>query len=148
MTILSLNIKSTEQSTYPHYAYHSLNTNNPMGKNNYVNYGQNLEDSRKLSRSRSHPRLTGQNVVAPLRNHKALANQKVPKRMKVVHFWARTRFVQRSFMVGMVLWIGVILYNADTIQNFIKKSADSEVRVCCGNVENVNCTNFTDCIDS
>ncbi|XP_065216116.1 sterol regulatory element-binding protein cleavage-activating protein [Planococcus citri] len=127
VTILSLNIKSTEQSTYPNYAYHSLNTNNPMGKNNYVNYGQNLEDSRKLSRSRSHPRLTGQNVVAPLRNHKALANQHVPKRMKVVHFWARTRFVQRSFMVGMVLWIGVIIYNADTIQNFIKRSADTEV---------------------
>lgn len=126
-TILSLNIKSTEQSTYPHYGYYSLNMNNTTTKSPYVNYGQNLEDSRKLSRSRSHPRLTGQNVVAPLRNHKAGANEKMSKRVKVVHFWARTRFVQRSFMVGMVLWIAVIIYNADTIQNFIKTSADNEV---------------------
>lgn len=101
---------------------------NATTKNTHVNYGQTLEDGRKLPRSRSHPRLAGQNVVAPLRHHKAGGTEKMPKRMKVVHFWARTRFVQRSFMVGMVLWIAVIIYNADSIQNFIRTTVDNEVR--------------------
>lgn len=90
-------------------------------------YSKNLEDSRKLPRSRSHPRLSGQNVVAPVQNPKSRQSEITSKRVKVVHFWARTRFVQRSFMVGMVLWISVIVYNAESIQNFIRRTTSDEV---------------------
>lgn len=112
-TILSLNIECIEQSAFPHYAYYSLNI---------PHSSKGLEESRKLPRSRSHPRLMAQNVIAPVRNHKLQPSERVAKRIRMVHFWARTRFVQRSFMIGMVLWISIILYNADTIQNFIRSS--------------------------
>lgn len=90
-------------------------------------FSKNLEDSRKLPRSRSHPRLSGQNVVAPVQNAKNRQSEVISKRVKVVNFWAKTRFVQRSFMVGMVLWISVIVYNADSIQNFIRRTTSDEV---------------------
>lgn len=119
--MLSLNVECTERSAFPHYSY-SLNVPH-SSKVSY--YTQNIED-RKLPRSRSHPRLAGQNVIAPVRNHKIQPSEKMSKRVKVVHFWARTRFVQRSFMVGMILWIAIIVYNAETIQNFTRSIA-SEV---------------------
>ena len=118
-TVLSLNIDCVEESAFQHYGCYTLS----------IPHSKGLEDSRRLSRSLSYPRLVGQNVVAPLRNDKPQPADHVSKRVKVVHFWARTRFVQRSFMVGMVLWISVIVYNADTIQTFfIRSSAGVEVR--------------------
>lgn len=122
-TILSLNVECTEQNSFPHYSYYPLN----VTSSKEAFYGSNVEDSRRLPRSQSHPRLAGQNVVAPIQSHKKSTSSNVSKRVKVVHFWARTRFVQRTFMVGMVLWISVIVYNADTLQNFIRSTTSSEV---------------------
>lgn len=40
----------------------------------------------------------------------------MPKRVKVIHLWARTRIVQRMLMFGMVLWIGGIIYSIGVVQ--------------------------------
>ncbi|XP_023302628.2 sterol regulatory element-binding protein cleavage-activating protein [Lucilia cuprina] len=42
---------------------------------------------------------------------------KIPKRLKIVNFWARTRFFQRAFMVWMSVWICSIIYNSGYLEN-------------------------------
>ncbi|XP_063979282.1 sterol regulatory element-binding protein cleavage-activating protein [Diachasmimorpha longicaudata] len=85
-------------------------------------------------RSKSHPRLNGMtgptNVIAPTtQNTQTLV--KIPKRLKLVHFWARTRIFQRAFMVWMVVWISMIIYNSGIIEHLIHLSDtlkhDSEI---------------------
>lgn len=58
-------------------------------------------------------------VVAPVHYAGQVLN-KIPKRIRIVHFWARTRLVQRSFMVFMVSWIAFIAYNSDALENFFQ----------------------------
>ena len=63
-------------------------------------------------------------VVAPssyTHNRSALA--RVPRRIRIVHFWARTRFFQRTFMVGVVIWMGIFFYKYVVIENFAVHSA-------------------------
>lgn len=62
------------------------------------------ETVRPLPRTRSTPRLEG----------------KVPKRLRLVLFWGRTRIVQRGFMICMVVWIGGFLYSAGIVQHFVQ----------------------------
>ncbi|XP_071451860.1 sterol regulatory element-binding protein cleavage-activating protein, partial [Hetaerina americana] len=86
----------------------------------------------KLSRSRSHPRLLnggypadvvatgGHGVTAsPVAGSGKFASSalvaKLPKRLKLLYFWARTRIIQRAFMFGMVVWISVIVYNTGIV---------------------------------
>ncbi|XP_012288280.1 sterol regulatory element-binding protein cleavage-activating protein [Orussus abietinus] len=79
-----------------------------------------------IFRSKSHPRLNGlstgpTNVVAPnTQNIPTLV--KIPKRLRLVHFWARTRIFQRAFMVWMVVWISMIIYSSGIIEHFIRLS--------------------------
>lgn len=80
---------------------------------------KNHQNSEKnsLIRSRSHP---GQ--LSDLDNEistvKAKAQEKkIPKRLRIVNFWARTRFFQRGFMIWMVLWISNIIYSSGIIEN-------------------------------
>lgn len=79
-----------------------------------------------IFRSKSHPRLNGltsgpTNVIAPnTQNTYTLA--KLPKRLRLVHFWARTRIFQRAFMVWMVVWISMIIYNSGIIEHVIHLS--------------------------
>ncbi|XP_015600062.1 sterol regulatory element-binding protein cleavage-activating protein isoform X2 [Cephus cinctus] len=79
-----------------------------------------------IFRSKSHPRLNGistgpTNVIAPnTQNTPTLT--KIPKRLRLVHFWARTRIFQRAFMVWMVVWISVIIYNSGIIEHVIHLS--------------------------
>lgn len=61
-----------------------------------------------LPRSRSTPRLS---YPTP--------PPKVPKRLRLVHFWARTRIVQRAFMLCMVIWIGGIVYSAGILEKIV-----------------------------
>uniref|UniRef100_A0A1B6CPD3 Sterol regulatory element-binding protein cleavage-activating protein n=1 Tax=Clastoptera arizonana TaxID=38151 RepID=A0A1B6CPD3_9HEMI len=61
-----------------------------------------------LPRSRSTPRLNYQT-----------SQPKVPKRLRLVHFWARTRIVQRAFMLCMVIWIGGIIYSAGILEKIV-----------------------------
>lgn len=77
-------------------------------------------------RSKSHPKLNGMtieptNVIAPTqKNIQTLV--KIPKRLRLVHFWARTRIFQRAFMVWMVVWISMIIYNSGIIEQLIHLS--------------------------
>lgn len=58
------------------------------------------------------------NVIAPnTQNTFTLA--KIPKRLRLVHFWARTRIFQRAFMIWMVVWISMIIYNSGIIEQLI-----------------------------
>lgn len=61
-----------------------------------------------LPRSRSVPRLS---YPTP--------QPKLPKRIQLVNFWAKTRIVQRAFMVVMVCWIGGIIYSAGILHNLV-----------------------------
>ncbi|KOX73423.1 Sterol regulatory element-binding protein cleavage-activating protein [Melipona quadrifasciata] len=47
---------------------------------------------------------------------------KIPKRLRLVHFWARTRIFQRAFMVWMVVWISMIVYNSGIVEHVIHLS--------------------------
>ncbi|CAG9864006.1 unnamed protein product [Phyllotreta striolata] len=71
-----------------------------------------------LVRSKSHPRLTSfpANIVAA---QKQDSKEKIPKRVKLVNIWARTRFFQRSFMLLMMIYISLIAYNSDLIKQYI-----------------------------
>ncbi|CDQ98426.1 unnamed protein product [Oncorhynchus mykiss] len=40
----------------------------------------------------------------------AFRNLRLPKRLRVVYFLARTRLAQRFIMVGTVIWIGILAY--------------------------------------
>ncbi|XP_012541992.1 sterol regulatory element-binding protein cleavage-activating protein [Monomorium pharaonis] len=79
-----------------------------------------------IFRSKSHPRLNGlsagpTNVIAPnTQNTHTLA--KIPKRLKLVHFWARTRIFQRAFMVWMIVWISMTINNSGIIEHIIHLS--------------------------
>ena len=80
-------------------------------------------------RSQSHPKLAfgdfgninnGSDITK--RSSIALSNNnngqdKIPKRLKIVNFWARTRFFQRAFMVWMSVWICSIIYNSGCLEN-------------------------------
>lgn len=63
----------------------------------------------RLSRSKSLSKIVAPNVVST--NQKVPQPEQMPKRVKVIHLWARTRIVQRVLMFGMVLWIGGIIYS-------------------------------------
>ncbi|XP_072761424.1 sterol regulatory element-binding protein cleavage-activating protein [Anoplolepis gracilipes] len=79
-----------------------------------------------IFRSKSHPRLNGlstgpTNVIAPnTQNTHTLG--KIPKRLRLVHFWARTRIFQRAFMVWMVVWISMTINNSGIIEHVIHLS--------------------------
>ena len=60
-----------------------------------------------------------QTVVAPsIHTHDNAAFAKVPRRIRIVHFWARTRFFQRTFMVGVVIWMGLFFYKYVIVEHF------------------------------
>ncbi|XP_059471097.1 sterol regulatory element-binding protein cleavage-activating protein isoform X2 [Neocloeon triangulifer] len=86
-------------------------------------YDLDLSSGSRLSRSKSHPRLSTAglyptNIVAfsPQNPSAAGKSASVPKRLRLVHFWTRTRIFQRAFMICMVVWIGMIAYNAQLVQ--------------------------------
>ncbi|XP_017472811.1 PREDICTED: sterol regulatory element-binding protein cleavage-activating protein isoform X1 [Rhagoletis zephyria] len=75
-------------------------------------------------RSQSHPKLT----FADLNSHPAdltakvgiqANNVRIPKRLRIVNFWARTRFFQRAFMIWMSVWICTIVYNTGCLENLL-----------------------------
>ncbi|GLV41628.1 SREBP cleavage activating protein [Carabus blaptoides fortunei] len=83
-----------------------------------------------MNRSKSHPRLTTissnssssnsqhTNVVAG--QVPAQTERRIPKRVRLVNIWARTRFFQRAFMIWMVVWISMIVYNSGVVEHFLE----------------------------
>ena len=85
---------------------------------------------RNIVRSKSHPRLNGitssnypTNVVAA--PNSPPPTTKVPKRLRLVHFWASTRIFQRGFMLCMVVWISVIVYSSGVLEHVLQMTTDS-----------------------
>ncbi|ALC41168.1 SCAP [Drosophila busckii] len=76
-----------------------------------------------FQRSQSHPKLCFAESVgernALLNGHAAhggASEPRIPKRIKIVNFWARTRFFQRAFMIWMSVWICSIVYNSGYLE--------------------------------
>ncbi|XP_058116606.1 sterol regulatory element-binding protein cleavage-activating protein isoform X2 [Anopheles coustani] len=129
-TVLALDIKRVEYSTevrrLPKMLY--FNSEFRRGAGNVTVSGSTLETRNgavgSINRSRSHPKLTGldqatghQKSAASLSGGTGSGKDaKIPKRLRIVNFWARTRFFQRGFMIWMVLWISNIIYNAGLIE--------------------------------
>ncbi|KAF6198482.1 hypothetical protein GE061_008230 [Apolygus lucorum] len=55
-------------------------------------------------------------------------NERVPKRLRLVLFWGRTRIVQRAFMVCMIAWIGGFIYSAGIVDYLVPSSPSGQVR--------------------
>lgn len=82
-----------------------------------------ITSSMTINRSRSHPKLTALDMAAttaPIGNGTGSVdkkgNKKIPKRLRIVNFWARTRFFQRAFMLWMIVWICSIVYNSRILE--------------------------------
>lgn len=82
-----------------------------------------ITPSMTINRSRSHPKLTALDTPSdmtvpngPHSSSKTGEKQTIPKRIRIVNFWARTRFFQRAFMLWMVVWIGSIIYNSRILE--------------------------------
>ncbi|XP_066601673.1 sterol regulatory element-binding protein cleavage-activating protein isoform X2 [Prorops nasuta] len=120
-TILAIDIKRTELSNETS-KFHLPN----IPSNRKQQFTTTITNRKpNIFRSKSHPRLNGltgpTNVIAPTtQNTHTLV--KIPKRLRLVHFWARTRIFQRAFMVWMVVWISMIIYNSGFIEHFIHLS--------------------------
>ncbi|EFN85276.1 sterol regulatory element-binding protein cleavage-activating protein [Harpegnathos saltator] len=79
-----------------------------------------------IFRSKSHPKLNGlyagpTNVIAP-NTQNTHTTSKIPKRLRLVNFWARTRIFQHMFMVYMVVWISTIIYDSGIVEHLIHLS--------------------------
>ncbi|XP_049292786.1 sterol regulatory element-binding protein cleavage-activating protein isoform X1 [Anopheles funestus] len=123
-TVLALDIKRVEYSAevrrLPKMLYFNSDLRRGAGT-----AGPSAGSSREtrngggsINRSRSHPKLTGleQSASHPKSGTGNGKDVKIPKRLRIVNFWARTRFFQRGFMIWMVLWISNIIYNAGLIE--------------------------------
>lgn len=83
-----------------------------------------ITPSMTINRSRSHPKLTALDTPSsdlvvsngPISPNKPGDKQTIPKRIRIVNFWARTRFFQRAFMLWMIVWIGSIIYNSRILE--------------------------------
>ncbi|XP_011494739.1 PREDICTED: sterol regulatory element-binding protein cleavage-activating protein [Ceratosolen solmsi marchali] len=120
-TTLAIDIRRKEMSTQ-NSKFHLKNIP-PLRKQQFITKISNKKPN--IFRSKSHPRLNGMipangptNVIAP-NNQNTLTLVKIPKRLRLVHFWARTRIFQRAFMVWMVVWISMIIYNSGIIEHVI-----------------------------
>ncbi|KAL0277128.1 UNVERIFIED_CONTAM: hypothetical protein PYX00_004516 [Menopon gallinae] len=132
-TILSIDIHRSEANfdSKSSYYYHSTPVQKVLAggsrlKNGKPYFRYQGNENKNMPRSKSHHNLTSgfptaasqppasypANVLAystPILN-------KIPKRLRLVHIWASTRFFQRIFMVAMVGWMCFILYNGGFIQ--------------------------------
>lgn len=103
-----------------------FNANNALNWRYSKNYiEENNVSPQRIKKSKSHPRLNGlaQNnptdVVAKRNASPGRQDNRVPKRIRLVNLWARTRFFQRAFMLWMLVWISMIVYNSGVVDYFI-----------------------------
>uniref|UniRef100_A0A4W3HUY3 Sterol regulatory element-binding protein cleavage-activating protein n=1 Tax=Callorhinchus milii TaxID=7868 RepID=A0A4W3HUY3_CALMI len=80
---------------------------------------QDIPDHLRLPRSKSTPRQTRSERQPAIRQTapytislppSSFRNLRLPKRLRVVYFLARTRLAQRIIMMGTVIWIGILVY--------------------------------------
>lgn len=83
-----------------------------------------------IKRSKSHPKLsTLDSQPSAANGTKSGAEKKIPKRLRIVNFWARTRFFQRAFMIWMIFWIFSIIYNSQLFEQIfeLRPPNDSDI---------------------
>lgn len=137
-TILGIDVRRMEffpeQNTKLHLKEY-FNANNALNWRYNKSYSEeNNFSPHRMTKSKSHPRLNGlaQNnptdVVAK-RTSSPGSQDRVPKRIRLVNMWARTRFFQRAFMVWMLVWISMIVYNSGVVDYFIATVEKSDHNV-------------------
>lgn len=149
-TILGVDVRRMEfypeQNSKLHLKEY-FNGNNALNwRYNKIYPEENNISPQRMTKSKSHPRLNGlaQNSptdVVAKRNASPGSQDRVPKRIRLVNMWARTRFFQRAFMVWMLVWISMIVYNSGIVDYFIgtiEKSDNSTERRANLNDRNTN----------
>lgn len=119
-TILAMNIKRIEYTMEAKHLPKMMLSYSVDSKRNEFRFFSNTssQPGSVFHRSLSHPKLSFNENDLPKRPTIVTSEQKIPKRLKLVNFWARTRFFQRAFMVWMSVWIGSIVYNSGFLENF------------------------------
>lgn len=142
VTVLGIDIKRKEMSRDQptsfefyggsgKYVHHDFGTQ--QKKKPYDLLSKNPNPKTSMPRSKSHPKLNGMVnntytdvVVSNFQNTSAeiLKNSdtKVPKRIRLVNVWARTRFFQRAFMIWMVVWISMIVYSSGVVETLFNET--------------------------
>ncbi|XP_046976894.1 sterol regulatory element-binding protein cleavage-activating protein [Vanessa cardui] len=128
-TILGIDVRRMEfypeQNSKLHLKEYFSANNALNWRFNKIYSEENHFSPQRMTKSKSHPRLNGlaQNsptdVVAKRNSSASGQDNRVPKRIRLVNMWARTRFFQRAFMVWMLVWISMIVYNSGIVDYFI-----------------------------
>lgn len=79
-----------------------------------------------MVRSKSHPRLNTVHTTVVAGQAQQAQERKIPKRLRVLNIWARTRFFQRSFMILMIAWMSMILYRSGLINQYFLGVSDQK----------------------
>ncbi|CAG9558135.1 unnamed protein product [Danaus chrysippus] len=110
-----------------------FNSNNALNWRFHRGYSDDNNSPQRMTKSKSHPRLNGlvqtspTDVVAQRNQSPGCQDHRVPKRIWLVNMWARTRFFQRAFMVWMLVWISMIVYDSGVVDYFIGSVENSEI---------------------
>lgn len=127
-TILGIDVRRMELFQEKNSKLHLkeyFNGNNALNWRYDRSYIEENVSPKKMTKSKSHPRLNGlaqyspTDVVAKRNGSPGGQDNRVPKRIRLVNLWARTRFFQRAFMVWMLVWISMIVYNSGVVDYFI-----------------------------
>lgn len=135
-TILGIDVRRMEFSPDQNsklYLRDYFNGNNAFNWQFNTGYSDDTSISpQRMTKSKSHPRLNGfaQNsptdVVAKRNSSPGSQDQRVPKRIRLVNMWARTRFFQRAFMLWRLVWISMIVYNSGVVDYLIAPTDKSD----------------------
>ncbi|XP_076472128.1 sterol regulatory element-binding protein cleavage-activating protein-like [Babylonia areolata] len=91
----------------------------PTSLSSSVDLTEQWQPGPKIYRSRSAPRLDmafTQNMSLSSPGQDDFF-QKMPRRLRLFYFWARTRIFQRIIMVCTVIWIGLIVYKTGLVEH-------------------------------
>ncbi|XP_055694551.1 sterol regulatory element-binding protein cleavage-activating protein isoform X2 [Lutzomyia longipalpis] len=129
-TVLALSIRPFEHGV--HLKQSKKDTNTTLGSQTRLRYSSSAHAT-TISRSQSHPKLSG--LMLDSVNHistdviptPSVTDKKIPKRVKFVNFWARTRFFQRAFMIWMIVWIFSIIYNSNILESLFVIDTTTEI---------------------
>ncbi|KAM3968582.1 LOW QUALITY PROTEIN: SREBP cleavage activating protein [Aphomia sociella] len=135
-TILGIDVQRME---YFQDQHNKLHLKEYFSANNALNWRFNKSyveernfSPQRMTKSKSHPRLNGlaqtspTDVVAKRNASVGSQDHRVPKRIRLVNMWARTRFFQRAFMLWMLVWISMIVYNSGVVDYFIASGEKTE----------------------
>jgi hypothetical protein len=129
-TVLSVDIhrmKLSPDSTRDlGYAYHPLRTPIHPSSNSARPGLHRVKSNPQFKSDHQNGGLKGSvSVVAPSQNTPILV--KIPKRLRLIYFWARTRFFQRTFTIFMIGWLSVIIYESGIVARFVHEPEDIAV---------------------